>query len=70
MPKQTAIVTALVLERPLCFTCLAEKSGATRAEIANVLRRIAGTVTIDISDRRCHGCGDVVEAVSIKRPVS
>ena len=44
MPKLTAIVTALILERPLCFHCLGDKSGASRPEIASVLRTVAGTV--------------------------
>ena len=68
MPKLTALVTSLILERPLCFKCLSEKSGASRTQVAIALRDIEGTLVIHLSERRCHGCGDVVEAVSLDRP--
>ena len=68
MPRLTAVVTALILERPLCFGCLCEKAGTTRAQIAATLRGIEGAVMVHLSKRRCHGCGEVVEAVSLDRP--
>ena len=68
MPEVTAIVTALILERPVCFECLSEKTGATRTEIAQALREMEGALVLQVSERRCYGCGNVVEAVSIDRP--
>ena len=43
MPKLTAIVAAVILERPLCLKCLGERSCATRAQIATALQTIDGT---------------------------
>ena len=62
-----ATVTALLLESPFCFRCLAEKSGATRSQIAQALRGIEGTLMIRFSTQRCRGCGEHVEAVSLAR---
>jgi hypothetical protein len=68
MPKLAALVTALVLDRPMCFTCLGEKSGATRSAIAAALRAVDGTLAIHVAEQRCQACGDIGEAVSLARP--
>ena len=67
MQNLAALVTALLLEPPLCFRCLAKKTGVTRTEIASVRGAIEGTLMIQLSERRCDGCGDTVDAVSLVR---
>ena len=67
MPNFTATVAALILERPLCFHCLGEKSGASRGQVATAVRTIEGALTIQVSQRRCHGCGEIVEDAWLDR---
>jgi hypothetical protein len=71
MPDLIAIVTALILERPLCLRCLVDKSGASRPQVALALRRIGGVLTLHRTPRRrCHACGTVGRVVFVDRPQS
>ena len=67
MQTLTAVVTELIRERPLCFPCLSEQSGATRSEIGTVLRGVEAALMIHLSNRRCYGCGEFVDVVSLDR---
>ena len=69
MPENAAIVTALIMERPLCVDCLTEKSGARRAAVLDTLKRIERVLRLHREDeRRCHGCGEIGPVVFVERP--
>jgi len=68
MPDATAIITALILERPLCLPCLIDKSGFTFKVIGDTVDRMASVVAVHRETRRCHACGETVETVSVSRP--
>ena len=69
MPQMTAMVAALLLERPLCLDCLAEKAGASRAAIATTLVGIENVLRVNRSaQQRCHSCSNLGAVVFIDRP--
>ena len=60
MPDSIASVTALILERPTCMSCLAEKSGYTSEEARIALEVIETVVTVHRDPSgHCHACGSV-----------
>ena len=69
MPQMTAIVTALILERPLCLSCLAEKASRSRTSVSATLHGIESVLKVNRSAQlRCHGCGNFGAVVFIDRP--
>jgi hypothetical protein len=62
-----AIVTALIVERPHCFSCLSEKAGLTTGELQEVIARIGGTFVVHSARDRCHVCGTVTDVISLRR---
>jgi hypothetical protein len=69
MPKFTAVVTFLILERALCPDCLAAKAGATPAEIDGVVSRLSRVLRLHHpAVQPCGGCGQIGQVVSLDRP--
>jgi hypothetical protein len=68
MPKPTAIITALITERPLCLECLLDKSRCTFAVVDEAVDRIARVLTLHRVKTRCHACGTIRSTVSVDRP--
>jgi hypothetical protein len=69
MPRLAAVVTALILERPLCIDCIATKASVTPAEVRAVLITIISDVLLlhFSADERCRGCGTIGVAISFER---
>jgi hypothetical protein len=58
MPETTAIITALILDRPLCLDCIAMKAGVSHATVEAILARIKKVLTLRRDERgRCRACG-------------
>lgn len=57
MPERSALVTALILERPLCIGCLVGKSGLTREQVMEYLGVMGKTLDVKHGDDRCRACG-------------
>jgi hypothetical protein len=65
---RTAVVVALILERPLCMACLTSKVGMTTAQIGSILARTKHFVEIiAIDNGRCASCGTSRAVVSVER---
>ena len=63
------LVTALILDRPMCLECIATKSGVPAARLAPVIRRIAAVLVIHHQNGRCRKCGRMdADVVSAQRP--
>ena len=65
MSETAALLTALILERPLCAQCIASKGTALEIErdfnsVRGVLKRVE---TLD----RCGTCGELREVFSLAR---
>ena len=58
MPERSALVTALILERPTCLSCIGERSGLPIDGVDTVLTVIARVLQVN-ADREavCRHCG-------------
>src|SRR5215470_10362517 len=46
MPEHAALIAVLIMERPLCVSCISSKTGLTHGEIESYLARIENTVDV------------------------
>jgi hypothetical protein len=60
MPRLSALVGALILERPLCMPCLTEKTSTTAREIEEALTTIEHVHRLTGRCRSCGNIGDVL----------
>ena len=67
MPENAALIAVLIIERPLCLTCISDKSGLTEDEIKPYLRRLRRAVSIERGIDRCRGCGTFTAVYSMLR---
>lgn len=69
MPQRTAIVTALITERPLCMACISSRAGLPIAEVQVVFGVIQQVLPIrDAAHARCRACGTVGPVFSVEQP--
>ena len=67
--QNSALVTALILERPLCLRCIADKSGLKVEAAETVIAVIRRSLDVHRQDAaRCHACGATAVVFSIHRP--
>jgi hypothetical protein len=69
MSDRTALVTALILDRPLCIRCLAAKSGGTLAELDAVIDNVEKALILHRLVDRCRACGNTEITFSVDRPL-
>ena len=66
VPEPLTVVTALILERPLCVSCIASKTDTPSASsLETALQRIAHVLTVTREHGRCRSCGLTTTVVSI-----
>lgn len=67
---QTAIVTALITERPLCMSCISTRAGLPIAKVEAVFRVIQQVLPIRSAEQgRCRACGTVGPVFSVEQPL-
>ena len=70
MPENAAVLTALILERPLCLDCITAKASMTEPDVDRGLARIGGVLVLRrFEHERCRTCGEVREVLSLERPL-
>jgi len=68
MPDTAAVITALILERPLCISCIATKAGEPSAvALEAALDRIRHVVDTCRARERCRACGTLTIVYSVER---
>jgi hypothetical protein len=68
MPEATALVMAVILDRPRCIACTVEKTGLTREQVTAALRTIQSVIGVDTAaDAPCTRCGITTVVVSARR---
>jgi hypothetical protein len=67
VPANTALLAVLMLERPLCVSCLSAKSGLTVAAVESYVARIHNTVDVHRGIDHCRVCGNTVSVYSLMR---
>lgn len=68
MPARAALVTALILDRPMCALCIAEKSGLGEDDLDATLTAIRNALRLHDATGRCRECGTTAVVMSIEHP--
>jgi hypothetical protein len=69
VPQTTAIVTALITERPLCRACISSRTGLPIPEVHAVFGVIQQVLPIrGAAHARCRACGTVGPVFSVEQP--
>jgi hypothetical protein len=68
MPAQAALITALIVDRPLCLSCIADKSGVTVERVSEVLHAIGSALALTRRTDRCAACGTATTTYAVGRP--
>jgi len=68
MPKMHALITALILDRPLCLTCIGAKTRLGPDEVDADLKRIGEILMLNQGVGECRSCGTVTIVLSAERP--
>ena len=69
MPDRAAIITALILDRPLCEECLASKSGLSPSSIDETLTIVRTALKLHETEGRCRACGESKHVLFLDRPI-
>ena len=62
---RTALITALILERPLCLSCIAERAHVSEERVQATLKAIGGALRLSTPTGRCAACGETTIVHSI-----
>ena len=66
MRAYVALIILLILDHPLCPTCIAAQTQLNRVGVTSRLLRIGRSVAVRRSnDEGCRACGNVGDAVAI-----
>jgi hypothetical protein len=71
MPANTALITALILEHPLCMECLKTKANLSEMELGVALATTMQMVlSVHMEQRRCRACGNNGVVIHSERPAN
>jgi hypothetical protein len=56
MIERVALITALILDRPVCLDCIAARAAMPLEEIVAILELIEGSVPVHRDIRPCAAC--------------
>jgi hypothetical protein len=70
VPANTALITALILERPLCMECLKAKANLSEMEIGVALATIQAALRVHMEKGRCRACRTNGVVIHSERPAN
>jgi hypothetical protein len=68
MPDRAALVTALILDRPLCVDCISDKAGLSTPDLDARLTLVRTSLQLYGAEDRCRVCGTTTIVLSVERP--
>jgi hypothetical protein len=69
MPAVAALISVLIMERPLCVDCIALRAQVGAGVIMTYLATIEAAVKVRRGvDDRCRACGAIGRTYSVTRP--
>jgi hypothetical protein len=68
MPERAALITALILDRPMCFDCIAAKSGLSAHSFKETLAVVGAVLQLRNATECCRVCGATTTVLSVDRP--
>jgi hypothetical protein len=64
--RVVGLIVAMIVERPTCVRCISAKIEATKLNTLLAMRRIVGTVPVEMHvGKRCGACGSTVDPVYV-----
>ena len=70
MAERPVLLTALILENPLCLSCIAKKTAMTAEAATTALTVIERVLRIPRISMTCPSCGVLDTVYVVKRPVA
>ena len=68
MPHDGALITSVILARPMCVACISRETRLTESATRTALDVLQRAVSIAwVVTDRCHGCGEVKIVYSISQ---
>lgn len=67
---RVAVIAALIVERPLCASCIGSKADIATGELPSYLHRIGSTFAVRDPIERCRACGTYTAVFSLARSAS
>jgi hypothetical protein len=58
MVERIALITTLILARPMCLPCITTKSGMAMDETVAIIDLIEGALRVHRKVGHCQACGD------------
>jgi hypothetical protein len=69
MPEHSSLITALILERPMCLDCLARRAGMSVDAARTVLTVIGRALRLNRDDASpCRSCEKLGTVFHVERP--
>jgi hypothetical protein len=69
MPEKAVLITALIMERPLCMDCLVARSLVPPTDIEASLLQIRRVLELRrVDEERCRTCGNIGPVLYLERP--
>ena len=68
MPDPAVLITALVLERPMCLACVAAHATVTEEQVAAALKAVGRVLVLTCESGSCAACGAGAPAYTVTRP--
>jgi hypothetical protein len=67
--RDSALITALIFERPMCTPCIARRTGLSEAAAHTALSIIRRAISVQCADAEvCRMCGITTRVFSVSRP--
>jgi len=66
LPETSALITALIVERPLCLDCLTSKTALTATALEHLLAMIGTAMSVRRNTTLCRSCGETKVTVSLR----
>jgi hypothetical protein len=68
MSERAALITALILDRPMCLPCISMKALVSVERAEATLATIATALLLHRDTGRCVACGETTAVHSVGRP--
>jgi len=63
---RVAVIAAVLIDRPVCIPCIANKVGITSGELPAYLHRVGKAFAVYDEIGRCRTCGTVTTVFSLR----
>ena len=68
MPERAAIIALLIVDRPLCLSCISMYAGLPSGDVHEYLERLRGRLAVvDEESDRCRACGVTSRVFALER---